>query len=178
LNDTLAEITVDLESRRVINVTLRERQLAFNCRRCAVFCCKLGAPRLTPKDIQRLERAGFHLTEILCMDQSTLRKGHDDACILLSWDQKHRLYKCACYDTRPALCRLYPFRFERLGHNLFALKLIPCCNGLNERNGESVNEEFVARFAGPVLFELIDARWLRPHCSGMDRNFEMPIGSM
>ena len=58
------------------------------------------------------------------------------------------------------MCRLYPFRFERLGHNLFVLKLIPCCNGINSKKGEKVDTKFVDGIASSVLIELIDAGWL------------------
>lgn len=90
----------------------------------------------------------------------TLKKRQDDSCILLLRDQRHGLYKCTRYSVRPALCRLYPFRFEKLGHNLFALKIIPCCNGINNKKGEKVNTKFVDDIASSVLFELIDAGWL------------------
>lgn len=58
------------------------------------------------------------------------------------------------------MCRLYPFRFERLEHNVFALKLIPCCNGINNKNGEKIDTQFIDTLANSVLFELIEAGWL------------------
>jgi Fe-S-cluster containining protein len=60
-------------------------------------------------------------------------------------------YECSIYDVRPVLCRLYPFDFERINSNSFLLKIIPCCKGLNNADGEPVNEKFIAKH----LFENI-----------------------
>ncbi len=155
--DIIAEITVDFEKKKVASVKRLCRGLTFKCQMCAVFCCRLGPPQLLPRDIERLKRAGFSLDDALTHDRKGLKSQSDGSCRFLSSGRTLGSYRCSIYNFRPALCRSYPFQFERSGSDLFAVKLIPCCRGLNVKSGEIVDARFIALIAESVLFELIDA---------------------
>lgn len=155
--DIIAEITVNSENQQVANVRHLGERLTFKCQRCAIFCCKLGPPRLLPRDIERLKQAGYDANDILNHDCTSFKSQSDGSCRFLSSSGIPESYKCLVYNFRPALCRSYPFQFERSGPDSYAVKLIPCCNGLNLKSGETVDARFVAHIAESVLFELIDA---------------------
>jgi len=157
LESSIAEITVDHESRRIMGINHHGGMIRFRCRRCAVFCCKLGSPVLSRKDVERLKLAGNDVARFLDEGRLNLRTAEDNSCILLSSDSPTALYKCSVYDSRPALCRLYPFRFQKLTENSYSLKLIPCCNGLSVSSGNVIDTKFVARVAKSLLFELINS---------------------
>ena len=80
----------------------------------------------------------------------------DGSCIFLQQDIEQKCFKCNIYDFRSALCRLYPFSFEGLGSNCIALKLIPCCMGLNNPEGEVLDEQFVSNNLLEPLLEAIE----------------------
>jgi len=140
--EKIAQITTEAKTKQIINLIFSEKTLKFKCQRCAVFCCKLGGPRLTREDVERLEQAGYNPYVFLDVEQKGLKSREDGSCIFLSATSKEGVYQCSVYDQRPVLCRLYPFQFERLGPGSFALELIPCCNGLNAEDGEIVDERF------------------------------------
>lgn len=140
--------------------------LRFKCRRCAVFCCKLGGPLLTKNDMERAKLAGHRLEDFLettsdrkfkrlPMTVGNLKNNKDGSCILLRSRLWRGVYECQIYDSRPARCRLYPFDFERLNRNSFTLKLIPCCKGLNTEDGELVNENFITKHLLDALLDLV-----------------------
>jgi len=156
LEERIAEITIDLKTRQLRKIHHSPSHLTFECQRCGVFCCKLGGPRLSETDKSRLEQAGHITTDFLDVDQNSIRSRTDGSCIFLSFDIPTRLHKCSVYNLRPTLCRLYPFRFERSGRDSYSLRLIPCCNGLNTKDGESVDADFIAKTTSGILFELID----------------------
>jgi len=88
-------------------------------------------------DVDYIEQAGYRLEEflesvpinefkglpIIC---GRLKSKEDGSCIFLSFDAERNIYECSIYEVKPALCRLYPFDFERINSNFFMLKLIPC----------------------------------------------------
>lgn len=156
MEDRIAEVTIDLKARRLRKIHYSLSHLTFKCQRCGVFCCKLGGPTLSETDTNRLKQAGYKTTDFLDVDQNSIRSRTDGSCIFLSFDAQARLHNCSVYNLRPALCRLYPFRFERSGRNSYTLRLIPCCNGLNTKDGESVDTDFITKTTSDILFELID----------------------
>jgi Fe-S-cluster containining protein len=83
-----------------------------------------------------------------------LKNKEDGSCIFLKFDAEKNRYECLIYDFRPALCRLYPFDSERASHSSIILKFIPCCRGLNNPDGELVDEEFINNH---LLDALLDA---------------------
>jgi hypothetical protein len=155
LKEKIAGITVNPETRQILDIHLYERNLRFKCKRCAVYCCKLGGPSLTKKDIEQIESTGHDISEFIEPTKkqygnfppmlSTIKSNKDGSCIFLRIDKKKNTYKCSIYDARPVLCRLYPFDFERDSENSFLLRIIPCCKGLNNTDGESVNESFIVK---------------------------------
>ena len=149
-----------------MGISLPQKHLRFKCRRCATFCCKLGGPWLTRKDIERIERVGYDAKDFLKsvlnnevkglpIMRGSLKNREDGSCIFLNFDVGKNRYKCSIYDFRPALCRLYPFDFDWISPNSLVLKFIPCCRGLNNRDGELVDEKFVDNHLLGALLEAI-----------------------
>lgn len=157
LDEKIAEITLEPKTKRIITLEVRGGNLRFRCQQCAVFCCKLGGPKLLRNDIERLKQSGQNPHAFLNPEEASLNSTKDGSCIFLSFTAQRGLYQCSVYEHRPAFCRLYPFQFERLGPQSYALKFIPCCNGLNTENGEPVDEKFFVKFLQEILFELIDS---------------------
>jgi len=86
----------------------------------------------------------------------SLKNKEDGSCIFLKFKVEGDRYECSIYDSRPALCRLYPFDFDRTGPNSIILKVIPCCRGLNNPDGEIVDERFITSHLLEALREAID----------------------
>lgn len=165
LKENIARVTVNLKTKQIRNVHLYERNLRFKCKRCAVYCCKLGGPSLTKKDIEQLESIGCDISE--CIEpskrqyatfpftSSVIKNQKDGSCIFLRKHKENEVYECAIYDIRPALCRLYPFDFEKINSNSFLLKFIPCCNGLNNADGELVSKSFIEKYLLKNLYSIL-----------------------
>lgn len=148
-----AEIRIEPEIGNVKHIALFSDDLRFKCRRCAAFCCKLGGPRLSSKDVERLRKAGLTRAEFLDATNATLKNTVSGSCVLLKYDSKRRFYECTVYSNRPTLCRLYPFYIEKAGSDRFVLKLLPC-RGINRRLGTIIDERFLI---DNVLGLLLDA---------------------
>lgn len=166
MKEVLAEITLDSKSRKIRDLSLLNKHFRFKCTRCATFCCQLGGPKLTKRDVKRIKKAGYrenlflepaNKSESLSAMRSSLKNGEDGSCVFLTSDPEHRRYKCSIYDFRPVLCRLYPFNFDRVDSNTITLKFIPCCRGLNNSDGETVNERFVANHLLTTLLEAMES---------------------
>lgn len=157
LNQLIAEIKIDPSAKQIKRISCHATHITFKCKRCGVFCCKLGGPKLSKKDTDRLKQAGKETIKFLIMGCTALRTRENGSCVFLSHDETAGLSKCSVYNFRPTLCRLYPFRLERSGRNSYTLLLIPCCNGLNTENGESLDRNFIANTIGDVLFKMRDA---------------------
>ena len=121
---------------------------------------------MTDNDIQRIKEAGYVNDNVLepsarnfgryaSMTQSRLRKREDGSCIFLKFDERLQAYECSIYDVRPALCRIYPFDFERINSNSLMLKFIPCCSGLNDPDGEIIDRKFIAKYLLDAIFEIL-----------------------
>ena len=166
LKENIAKVTVDLETGRIFDICLYERKIRFKCQRCAIYCCKLGGPMLTKKDIEQIESIGYDLNEFIepakrqygnfPLTQSMIKDKGDGSCIFLRIDKKKDTYKCSIYGIRPVLCRLYPFDFERINTNSFLLRIIPCCKGLNSLDGKLVNEKFITNHLFDLVLEIIE----------------------
>jgi Fe-S-cluster containining protein len=164
MNEALASITLDSEL-KIADFSLEQKHFRFKCKRCATLCCKLGGPLLTRKDVERIEAKGYPAKDFLepVNNESNLaslygnmKNREDGSCIFLEFDVKLNCYKCSIYDSRPLLCRLYPFSFETGDSNRIALKFIPCCRGLNNPEGEPFNENFVTNSLLEPLLEAIE----------------------
>jgi len=168
MNQVLALITLDSRSRRVVDLSLEQKRFRFKCKRCAALCCKLGGPLLTREDVERIEDEGYPVKDFLepisrdiqslALLYGNMKSREDGSCIFLEFDVKLNCYLCSIYDFRPLLCRLYPFSFEIRESNHIALKFIPCCRGLNNREGEPLNEKFVSCSLLEPLLEAIELR--------------------
>jgi Fe-S-cluster containining protein len=165
LGENIAEVIFDPETKRIVRMTIYHDDLRFRCRRCAVFCCKLGGPELTKSDMERAKLAGHRMEDFMettldpkfkgpPMMVGNLKNSNDGSCIFLKSSPTRGVYECPIYDSRPALCRLYPFDSEKVSPNSFTLKLIPCCNGLNTEDGELVNENFITKHLLSALLDL------------------------
>jgi Fe-S-cluster containining protein len=163
MNDVVAVIKLDPENRRICDLKLVQNHFRFKCKRCAALCCKLGGPVLSRKDIELIEAAGYvaeDFVELINGNTSShvvggLKTRADGSCIFLDFDAEQNCFQCGIYDSRPALCRFYPFSFESLDGNRVALKLIPCCIGLNNPEGKVLDEEFVSSNLLEPLLEAI-----------------------
>ena len=163
MNDVIAVITFEPKNRKITKLKLANIQFRFKCKRCAVLCCKLGGPVLTRKDTELIAAAGYPIkdflepmngyTEGLPLAVGGLKTRADGSCVFLKFDAEHNCFQCSIYDYRPVLCRLYPFRFESLSSNQFALKFIPCCMGLKNPEGEPLDENFVSTSLVGLLHE-------------------------
>lgn len=163
MSEALAKITVNLETKQIKDLSLLQKHFRFKCKRCATFCCRLGGPKLTRNDIERIKEAGYHVKDFLepvnskfkalSVMHSSLRNREDGSCIFLKFDSEQNRYECSIYDFRPVLCRLYPFDFDRVDPNIIILKFIPCCRGLNNPDGELVDEKFIVNHLLAPLLE-------------------------
>jgi len=155
----IAEITFDSKTKQIVNVFFR-KDLKFKCQRCAVFCCRLGGPKLNVKDLQRLEKAGYK-PEIYIDNigkkgdnEQYMKEKEDGSCVFLKYNIESKKYECTIYEFRPSVCRFYPFEFLSKGQNTGVLRIIPCCNGLNVLNGEPIDRKF---FEKNLLEAIIDS---------------------
>lgn len=153
----IAEITIEPEARQIVKIEFLDTSLRFKCKRCAVFCCKLGGPKLSAQDTKRLERSGHNKETFIDSEQRSLRSKNDGSCVFLNFKDEEGLYQCSVYDDRPTLCMVYPFHFEKVRLRSYKLGFIGCCNGLNSDDGQVVNEQFFAESLQTSLFELIDS---------------------
>jgi len=167
LNETLARITINSETGQIKDLSLHQKYLRFKCRRCAIFCCRLGGPWLTGKDIERIKQAGYDAKDFLepasnskfkslLTMHGSLKNKEDGSCVFLKFDAEKDRYECLIYDFRPVLCRLYPFGFERISSNSIMLKLIPCCRGLNNPDGELVDKGFITNHLLDAMLEFLE----------------------
>jgi Fe-S-cluster containining protein len=151
----VAKIAFDPKIRRITNIVFINNNLRFRCQRCAVFCCKLGAPPLSKSDMKRLKQAGYCTKDFIDATstedsasgekKSFLKNKEDSSCIFLQRGKESEFYACSIYKSRPSLCRLYPFEFVPTSLSTGILRLIPCCNGLNAPDGELVNRRFIEK---------------------------------
>lgn len=163
MNEMLALITLDLKLGRVADLSLEQKHFRFRCKRCAALCCKLGGPALTRKDVERIADEGFSVKDFLepisnPLLEGNMRSKEDGSCVFLESNMKLNSYRCNIYNKRPNLCRLYPLSFEIVDSDRVVLKLIPCCRGLNNREGEPVNESFIMTHLLEPLLEAMELR--------------------
>jgi Fe-S-cluster containining protein len=153
-DEKIAEISIEPETGKVKHIALFDNDLRFKCQRCAIFCCKLGGPRLFSEDVEQLEKGGF--TEAAFLDETSgrVKSMVSGSCVFLRFDSRKQFYECAVYPYRPALCRLYPFYVEKTSSDRFVLKLLPC-KGISRRVGTIIDERFLI---DNVLGLLLDAR--------------------
>jgi len=149
----IAWIRFDPRKKQILDITLLRKDLRFKCKRCAVFCCKLGGPPVTEMDLKRLAEIGLNSSNFLAPLTSrysqragavgVLKQKKDGSCIFLDYDESRGLYECRIYESRPSLCRLYPFEFIFDKNETGILRYIPCCNGLNVHDGRMVDRDFI-----------------------------------
>ncbi|MFQ6063975.1 MAG: YkgJ family cysteine cluster protein [Candidatus Bathyarchaeia archaeon] len=160
----IAEILLEPKTRQILDTTICNEHLRFGCIRCATFCCKLGGPKITKKDTQRIENAGYDAEEFVDFfkDKSNhsslypgcLKTKQDGSCVFLKFNSEKGNYECSVYNSRPAQCRLFPFDFQKTDSKSIVLNFIPCCRGLNNPDGELVNESFIANYLLDAIFDL------------------------
>jgi Fe-S-cluster containining protein len=142
LNEDIASINLDSKTHKIEHVTVHVRNMRFRCKRCATFCCKLGGPPLSLKDMERLRISGRNESEFLDDAHGILRNTPEGLCVYLRFNMRSGFFECTVYDCRPTLCRLYPFHFEKTGPESFMVRILPC-RGVNRRYGELIDKEFI-----------------------------------
>ncbi len=166
MQNLVAVITFDAKNGATIK--LGPEKFLFSCKQCAFLCCRLGGPVISKREIEKIKATGYrseYFVEPVAIngDYSLLVCGRlksmdDGSCVFLSFDDNKQCCVCGVYSVRPALCRLYPFSFERLDSSRVALKIIPSCLGLNSPDGELVDEQYISR---RLLEPLLKAMKLR-----------------
>lgn len=165
LKENIARVTIDPETKQILAIHLYERNLRFKCRRCAIYCCKLGSPNLIESDVKQIDSAGYNISKFIepakrqygnfPLMRNRIKSKKDGSCIFLRTDRKTNALECSIYDVRPILCRLYPFDFERTNANSFLLRIIPCCRGLNDADGELVDKNYITKHLFENILELM-----------------------
>jgi Fe-S-cluster containining protein len=150
----IAEISIEPKTGNIKHIELFNSNLRFKCERCATFCCKLGGPILSSKDVERLKKAGLSEPEFLETTSRCLRNTVSGSCKFLRFDPQKQLYECTIYPYRPTLCRLYPFDIRKTRSDRFALELLPC-KGINRQLGAVIDEHFII---DEVLGSLLDVQ--------------------
>ncbi len=129
----------------------------FRCIRCASLCCRLGGPPLSRSDITRIKRLGYdvsYFSRSASTDKVYIYRGAegamkdkaDGSCIFLRFDSDDGRYECSVYEGRPDLCRLFPFYIIHSSSGSVLLGYIPCCRGINDPHGDSVDESYISTF--------------------------------
>lgn len=167
----IAKISLNNENNRDLNIKLHHNYFRFKCQRCASFCCKLGGPPISEKDIKRIEREGYKTDDFLLQPlidsrfkgrfleyKAAMKSREDGSCFFLRFNKKMNLYGCLIYDYRPTLCRLYPFELEKVNANSLLLKVIPSCRGLNASDGEQVDEKFITKHLLDIIMEHLEIK--------------------
>jgi Fe-S-cluster containining protein len=154
MEENIAEVRLDAETGQFLDIRLYEKNLRFRCKRCAIHCCKLGGPCLTKEDMGQIESAGHKTSEFVedsgrkygshSLMTNVMKNREDGSCIFLRTDERRNAYECSIYETRPIICRLFPFEIKRIGISYYVLKVLPC-SGLNEADGELVNRKFIVK---------------------------------
>lgn len=123
----------------------RSRRVSFhNCRfrcseNCDSCCRRTEGVQMTLADINRIGRQGlngyFKKNNHLLFPYRL--RTEENKCILLSTSGK-----CLLYDSRPLLCRLYPFQIN-FSNNGDILWCIEHCPGFDEPKGLPINAEYL-----------------------------------
>ncbi len=87
----------------------------FVCDRKCGLCCIKYIVKLTKKDIINIKKLGYDEDYFVEEDKFlggktrfVLKKKDNGWCIFLSKDKKG-IYSCEIYNSRPSVCRRYPF---------------------------------------------------------------------
>ncbi|MEA2036463.1 MAG: YkgJ family cysteine cluster protein [Nanoarchaeota archaeon] len=90
----------------------------FVCKRCAECCIKYIV-KLHKADIERIIKLGYKKEDFAEIDKNlkekentVLKKNDKYWCVFLTKDQ--RGYSCKIYDSRPIVCKKYPFIQEKV----------------------------------------------------------------
>ncbi len=155
MNDTLAIFTLNKKTKKASDLVVTQKQFRFKCKRCATLCCKLGGPELLEYDVKKIEATGYQRKDFLESSEKTgfnltravgfLKTREDGSCVFLTQNSNMNYFNCNIYKVRPVLCRIYPFMIESLDQNKMAIKIIPCCKGLNNPEGKILDEKFFSR---------------------------------
>jgi Fe-S-cluster containining protein len=167
VEDSVAVITLDSQNPKISDISIVPKLLHFKCKRCASLCCNLGGPAITQKDVELIQSTNYCVSnffEPLNRNQGyssivvgQLKNKSDGSCIFFKSNATQNCHSCCIYPIRPALCKLYPFTFERHDSKKIVLKIIPCCLGLNSSEGELITEKFISKI---ILEPLLEAMTL------------------
>ena len=154
MTEKIVQITINPHTKDIISISFPQTSLKFKCQRCTVFCCKCGGPKLSLKDIKNLKRSRKRSDISIDAQSMTLKNRKDGSCTLLA-SNSDQVFRCSVYSARPTLCRMYPFQLEKLGESSFALNLILCCNGLNAKDGETIDERFFKKYLRKPFLDML-----------------------
>jgi len=129
--------------------------LHLECIKCGLCCRDTGSHRrkiiLTPKDIDNIAKVTHQSPKNFCRAThaapkpfSHIMKKMSGSCLFLNGDST-----CTIYDSRPLICRSYPFAVEYEGNNVIAFTASSKdCPGLGR--GKKLPREFFEKLAQEV----------------------------
>jgi Fe-S-cluster containining protein len=131
------------------------RDLFFECIKCGLCCRDTGSHRrkiiLTSKDIDNIVEVTHQIPKDFCKVThaapkpfSHIMKKTSGSCLFLDGDST-----CSMYDSRPLICRCYPFAVEYEGSNVIAFTTSSKdCPGLGR--GKRLPRDFFEKLAQEV----------------------------
>ncbi|HVP40730.1 MAG TPA: hypothetical protein VMS95_02100 [Candidatus Krumholzibacteriaceae bacterium] len=69
MKENIAKVKVNLENGQIHDIRLYEKNLRFKCKRCAVYCCKLGSPDLSKEDMEQINLLDIKQANSLTMQK-------------------------------------------------------------------------------------------------------------
>jgi len=86
----------------------------FTCKHCGECCIKYIV-KLSKADIEKIKKAGYSKEDFVDIDKHlpeptkfVLKKKDNQWCVFLKKDKNNEFF-CKIYNTRPTVCRRYPF---------------------------------------------------------------------
>lgn len=130
------------------------KRVRFRCARCALCCgdaedkvrsillLKIEADRISKKTLMNLDKFAEKI-EGFEPYLYQMRKTEDGKCVFLKDDS------CSIYQTRPLICRFYPFQLKNLGNNRYAFSYTDECSGIGE--GPQLKRDFFEILFGEFI---------------------------
>jgi hypothetical protein len=119
MKDEIARVRIDSETGQFLDISLSEKGLRFRCKKCAIYCCKLGGPFLTKEDIAQIESVGYKACEFVedskrkygeLLMTSAMKNREDGSRVFLRLDEKEKLTSVQSMRLDPYSVGFFPLR--------------------------------------------------------------------
>ena len=159
----LEELQGKLELARGIsakNLAVQIRQIGFGCKRCGECCTgEDNSVVVFPFEIRRIMAAAHEPWQALVEPPSEGEWDERGNFHTLEWRLKKKSCSCMfysekgcmCYESRPLLCKTYPFYLDD------GILCFSECRGLGAKIGAKESEEIAARLIERNVTEIIEA---------------------